>query len=674
MSILSAANLGQYFGTYDVFHGISASVPNDAKIGLVGPNGVGKTTLLRILAGIDTPTSGTVHRARDTRLGYLRQEAVDAFAERDNTVYGEMLTVFAALRAQAAQLQEMEARMADGDMTEALFDEYGAVQEAFDHAGGYEYEIRIAQVLEGLGFSAGEWDMPLGHLSGGQKTRALLARLLLETPDLLILDEPTNHLDVQAIEWLERALRAWKGALLVVSHDRYFLDNVVDHIWDMSRSGIEVYRGNYSAYVQHRQERWDYLEQTFEAEKARLEKELDFIRRNIEGQGVDIARGKLKRLSRELVAIQQLGFAGVQGKSWMETGVGGVRMMTVDEAARAIKGLERPVGRPPTLNMRLQAGGRSGTLVLRTRDLCVGYPGKPLFESADIVLERLECAALIGPNGAGKTTFLRTALGHLPPLAGEVTLGASLKVGYFAQAHDSLNPEQQVIEALLAERPGMAPAEARNYLASYLFRGDDVWKPVGALSGGERARLALALLALDGANFLVLDEPTNHLDIHAQEVLQAGLEGFGGTLLLVTHDRYLVDRLATQIWELRDGCLHVFRGPYQEFLAAREQAARRAKEAAAPAPAAPPPAAPKGAPAPAKPGKAARREAETLAALEARISATEAALAECERRLQTAGDAGHYTDLARLGHEYTATQAELDRLMAKWEALATVAV
>jgi ATP-binding cassette subfamily F protein 3 len=670
MSILSAANLGQYFGTYDVFHGISASVPNDAKIGLVGPNGVGKTTLLRILAGIDTPTSGSVHRAKGTRLGYLRQEAVDAFAERDNTVYGEMLTVFAALRAQAVQLQEMEARMAGGDMTEALFEEYGAVQEAFEHAGGYEYEIRIAQVLEGLGFSAAEWDMPLGHLSGGQKTRALLARLLLETPDLLILDEPTNHLDVQAIEWLERALRAWKGALLVVSHDRYFLDNVVDHIWEMSRTGIEVYRGNYSAYVQHRQERWDYLEQTFEAEKARLEKELDFIRRNIEGQGVDIARGKLKRLSRELVAIQQLGFAGVQGKSWMETGVGGVRMMTVDEAARAIKGLERPVGRPPTLNMRLQATGRSGTLVLRTRNLQVGYPGKPLFESADIVLERLECAALIGPNGAGKTTFLRTALGHLPPLDGEVTLGASLKVGYFAQAHDSLNPEQQVIEALLAERPGMTPGEARNYLAGYLFRGDDVWKPVGALSGGERARLALALLALDGANFLVLDEPTNHLDIHAQEVLQAGLESFGGTLLLVTHDRYLVDRLATQIWELRDGRLHVFRGTYQEFLAAREQAARRAKEAAPPAPPAPAPAAP----APARPGKAARREAETLAALEARISATEAALAECERHLQTAGDAGHYTDLARLGHEYTATQAELDRLMAEWEVLATVPV
>jgi ATP-binding cassette subfamily F protein 3 len=375
MSILSAANLGQYFGTYDVFHGISANIPNDAKIGLVGPNGVGKTTLLRILAGIDTPTSGSVHRAKGTRLGYLRQEAVDAFAERDNTVYGEMLTVFAALRAQAVQLQEMEARMAGGDMTEALFEEYGAVQEAFEHAGGYEYEIRIAQVLEGLGFSAAEWDMPLGHLSGGQKTRALLARLLLETPDLLILDEPTNHLDVQAIEWLERALRAWKGALLVVSHDRYFLDNVVDHIWEMSRTGIEVYRGNYSAYVQHRQERWDYLEQTFEAEKARLEKELDFIRRNIEGQGVDIARGKLKRLSRELVAIQQLGFAGVQGKSWMATGVGGVRMMTVDEAARAIKGLERPVGRPPTLNMRLQATGRSGTLVLRTRNLQVGYPG-----------------------------------------------------------------------------------------------------------------------------------------------------------------------------------------------------------------------------------------------------------------------------------------------------------
>jgi ATP-binding cassette subfamily F protein 3 len=573
MSILTASGLAQSLGATDVFTGISAGIPHAAKIGLVGPNGIGKTTLLRLLAGLDPPTRGTVHLAQGTRIGYLRQEAVEAFAGRTHTVYDEMLTDIAPVLAQAAALAALEAQMAAGDYSDTLLDTYGTLQEAFERGGGYEYEIRIRQVLEGVGFPSAQWALPLGHLSGGQKTRALLARLLLEAPDLLILDEPTNHLDVAAVEWLEHILRTWPGALLVVSHDRYFLDTVVDRIWELSRTGIEVYRGNYSAYVQQRQERWDHQQQVYEVERERMEKELDFIRQHLGTARNDIAVGKLRRLGRLLVAIEYLGLIGALSTRWLDTGLSSPNLLTPDEVSRRIKALKPPATRPPTINMRLQPEQRGGNIILRTTNLLIGYPATPLFTADPLTLTRRECAALIGPNGSGKTTFLRTLLGQIAPLAGTVQLGATLKVGYFAQTHDALNPTHRVIDALLAHRE-MPIAAARTYLAQYLFRGDEVWNPVGGLSGGERGRLALAILALDGANLLLLDEPTNHLDLPAQEVLQAGLEQFEGTLLLVSHDRYLVDRLATQVWELRDGRLHVFQGTYQAFLAARRSRTR----------------------------------------------------------------------------------------------------
>ena len=555
--------------------GYSFTIPQDARIGLVGPNGIGKTTLLQILAGVVKPDTGTVHLASGRRLGYLRQEAVEAFAARDHSVYAEMLTVFAPLLARSEALRQMEARMAAGDHGDEIVSEYGHTLEAFEQGGGYEYEARIERVLEGLGFQKAQWEMLIPHLSGGQKTRALLARLLLEAPDLLILDEPTNHLDVEAIEWLESTLLTWEGALLVVSHDRYFLDRVADRIWEMSRTGIEIYRGNYTAYLGQRQERWTRREQTFLAEKERLEKEVELIKRYIAWRKFDEARGKLKRLSRELAAIAELGLEGVQGKSWSETGLGGISALTPDEAMQRIRAIPRPISRPPEISMRLKSVARSGAIVLRATDVEAGYPGNPLFTADPIELHRGDCAALIGPNGAGKTTFLRTILGTLAPLGGSVALGSNLHVGYFAQAHEALDPEKTVLDTLLARN--LLPAEARNHLAQYLFRGDDVFKPVRALSGGERGRLALSLLALEGANFLLLDEPTNHLDIPAQETLQEGLERFEGTLLLVSHDRYLVSRLATQIWEIRQGRLHVFKGTYQEMLAVREreEAARK---------------------------------------------------------------------------------------------------
>jgi ATP-binding cassette, subfamily F, member 3 len=672
MAVLTAHNVSQSFGALDLFSGVSVSIPNDGKIGLVGPNGIGKTTLLLILAGLARPASGEVHVARHASIAYLPQEAEKAFAGHDNTIYEEMLAVFADLRAQEAALRAMEQEMASDDFSDELFDRYSRAQERFELAGGYEYEIRIGQVLTGLGFPKNKWQLSLQHLSGGQKTRVLLARLLLERPDLLMLDEPTNHLDVQAMEWLEGTLRGWDGAVLLVSHDRYFLDRVANSIWEMGRDKIETYRGNYSAYTQQRQERWERRRQEFDAFKARMEKELDYIRRNIASQRTQMAKGKLKRISRELKAVHAGGLQAVQGKQWSriaaELDISGDDWGVADAAA-AIKELRPPSGRPPQLNLALRAAVRSGNIVLRARDLLIGFPGTPLFRADDLELRRQECAALIGPNGSGKTTFLRTILGEIPPLEGEVQLGASLHVGYFAQAHSQLNPELTVLDELL-QRRDMHVSEARNYLAQYLFRGDDVFKPVKALSGGERGRLALALLALEDANFLLLDEPTNHLDIPAQEVLQAVLEQFQGTILLVSHDRYLVDRLATQVWELREEeGLYVFPGPYREFVAARE-ASPPSEEAAAAAAESGQEEQQAGDGPSALSKNEQRRLRERIQKLEAEITAAEARVEDVSAALQRASAAEDVGKIQSLSIEYASTVRRLEELIEAWEELA----
>jgi len=591
MSILTSEALGLSFGAFDLFKGISVRIAGDGKIGLIGPNGIGKTSLLLILAGMNAPTTGEVHVARGRRIGYLRQEAVEAFAARDNTVCEEMRTVFWALEKEQSCLHTMEEAMASGDHSGDLLERYGAALEAFEHAGGYDYELRIQRTLQGLGLGE-HHDTPLNHLSGGQKTRALLARLLLEKPDLLILDEPTNHLDSEALEWLERTLRDWEGALLVVSHDRYFLDSVVNTIWEMSRSGIEVYSGNYSAYLKQRQERWEREQQVYEEEKARLQKEVDYVQRNIVRASTNAqAVGRLRRLSRDLAVVEAFGVNGLRnGKNWSELGLTNPGPMGVVDAIRAVNALPAPNRRPPRLSLRLHATHISGNLVLRARNLDVGYPGNRLFRIQELELRRGECAALLGPNGSGKTTFIKTLLGELSALDGQLLPGASLKIGYFAQAHDGLDTQNTVLQELqhhALETIGrdLLDGPARSHLAQFGFRGEDVFKPVDVLSGGERARLALAILALKGANFLLLDEPTNHLDIPAQEALQEVLESYPGTILLVSHDRYLVNRLATQIWELHGGRLSVFKGSYHEYLARRT---------AGPAlPAAPPPASPR---------------------------------------------------------------------------------
>jgi ATP-binding cassette subfamily F protein 3 len=478
------------------------------------------------------------------------------------------------------------------------------------------------------------------------------------------LDEPTNHLDVEAIEWLEGMLRIWSGAILVVSHDRYFLDTVIDTVWEMGSNLIETYRGNYSAYVQQRLERWERREGEFKTFKERIAKELDFVRRNIASQNTAMAKGKLKRLGRQIKAVELLGVEALNSKSWSRLGVGSADW-DVATATQHFRELKSPSTRPPRLGLDLKASHRSGRIILRTKDLIVGYPGKSLFTTDNLELHRLECAALIGPNGTGKTSFLRTILGENEPLSGEIKLGASLKVGYFAQAHELLDPEKQVIDELMRHHP-MLISEARSYLGRYLFSGDDAYKLISSLSGGERGRLAMAILALEGANFLLLDEPTNHLDIPAQELLQEVLEHFKGTILLVTHDRYLVDRLATQIWNLDEQRLHVFNGSYREYIAARERQDEQAKELKSQTKSVKQKRA--------RPSRTSKNEAAKkaarLAELEVDIASHEATLEELALKLQKINQSETFDKIQSISIEYSAVQSRLEELMLEWEKLA----
>ena len=685
MSLITATNLSKSFGPNDIFSGLSFAVPHGARMALVGPNGVGKTTLLRILVGVEEASGGTVSRAKNLRTGYLPQEA--EFEMSGGTVWDVCLDCFADLLARQAELERLEAEMSAPEKREQALVRYGSLQQEFERRGGYTFQTRIKQVLTGLGFSSGDFHLPLEHLSGGQRTRAYLARLLLSDPDILLLDEPTNHLDIAAVEWLEGYLSQWDGAAVLVSHDRYFLDKVANGILEMTPAGVETYRGNYSAYVAQRQERWERRHAVFDSEKEKLLKEVEYIKKNISGQNVSQAKGRLRRLTRLVQAIEQVGVEAVLSKSWLKLSdavTTTVSPFGVEEAERRVRSLHLPDHRPPRLKLNLRADQRSGELVIRTRGLRIGYPGRLLFDAPDIELRRGECAALIGPNGAGKTTFIKTALGQVEPLSGEVLLGASLQIGYFAQAHEGLNPANTLIQEIETVAPNMLLAEARHYLGRYLFSGDDVFKKVKVLSGGERGRLALAKLSLQDTNLLLLDEPTNHLDIPSQEILQEVLDEYGGTILLVTHDRYLIDALATQIWEIASQTsevsarrprkekgtetsevLQVFKGTYSQMKAERERLeALRAAEAESSA---------RGAESRLKSRrvpdstKEARRRVARLQELENEIAALESELGEIGHKLEN--PPADTALVRKWGNAYATLQKEMDGLLSEWEGL-----
>jgi ATP-binding cassette subfamily F protein 3 len=635
MSLLTTHNLSKYFGPDEIFSGVTVEIPHGARIALVGPNGAGKTTLLNILIGQETPTEGAVHIARNTRIGFLPQRP-EMFG--DLTVWEEALTAFTDLRQMEAELAELEEALADPARHDTAFPVYGELQERFEHLGGYSYEQRIRTVLHGVGFLPEDYQTPIARLSGGQKTRALLARLLLEAPDLLVLDEPTNHLDIAAVEWLESYLNEFPGAVLAVSHDRYFMDATARAVWEMDFGVVETYRGNYSHYARQREDRHARMLKEYEAQQEFLAKEEDYIRRNMAGQNTRQAKGRLKRLER----LKKEG------------------------------GVVRRPRQRQKMRLRMSATFRSGDKVVSTRSLDVGYADAqaPLFRAPDITLWRTEVAALIGPNGAGKTTFLKTILGQIPPLSGEVKIGAAVKIGYFAQAHELLDPKKTVLEEIQLVKE-MPLSQARNYLALFLFQEDDVFRKVETLSGGERGRVALAKLALAGANFLLLDEPTNHLDIASQEILQNVLADFEGTILLVSHDRYLIDALATQIWAIEPGKLTVFEGTYKEYVAARTPP--QANEVR------PPPHVWEGekkSPGAAngssekKHGLSPYKLQKRVAELESYIHELEAHLEDLTRAMASAGAESAAARVSTLGAEYMQTEADLQAALEEWAALA----
>ena len=404
MALVNGHNLAYAYGANDIFTNISVSIPHGARIALVGPNGSGKTTLLRLLAGRETPDDGKLAFARGLEIGYLPQEATHAMTG-SGPLWDEMLSAVADVIAMEDRLEAMAHTLADRPDDEELLSQYGEAQARFEAAGGFDYALRIKQVLRGLGFDEDDFERPVEQLSGGQRTRALLARLLLENSDLLILDEPTNHLDIRAIEWLEGWLRDYDGALLVVSHDRYFMDRVVNNIWEMNFGRLETFRGNYSHYLQQREERWEFADKIYERERDRLLKEIEFIKRNMGSRGTTQAHGRLKRLSRQLMAIQEVGLVNaVNATSWLQLDVGSVRPFSVEEAERRVRSLPRPQKPKRALGLEMRAAKRSGDKVIETEGLVVGYhdDGIPLFEVPDITLYRGETAALIGPNGAGK--------------------------------------------------------------------------------------------------------------------------------------------------------------------------------------------------------------------------------------------------------------------------------
>ena len=618
MSIVTTNKLAKSYGAQDVFWDVSLRIARGDKIALVGRNGTGKTTLLRIIASLDTPTAGRVYRARNLRIAYLPQEA-DLPSQR--TLYDEMLTVFADLRAQQAELRRLEQQMADPTQREEAMQRYGEALQAFELAGGYRYESKIKMVLAGLGFPQEEQHQPLSILSGGQKTRALLAKLLLSEPDLLLLDEPTNHLDLAATQWLEEYLANWKGSLVVVAHDRYFLDKVVGRVWELAFGRLEDYAGNYSQYTTLRVERMERRLAEYEAQQKHIEKTEDFIRRYMAGQRTREAQGRQKRLDR-------------------------------------LPRLERP-REAKKISLSIKTDLRGGDLVLVTEHLAIGYqPGAPLFTCPDLCLRRGQRAALLGPNGSGKTTFLKTVIGQVSPLDGLVQIGQNVKFGYLAQAHESLDNEKTVLDELLAVH-NLPLEKARGFLGRFLFSGDDVFKLVGDLSGGERSRVALAKLTLEGANFLLLDEPTIHLDIASQEILEEVLADFNGTILLVSHDRYLINALTTQVWAIEDGELRVYDGNYSDYEKQRskEQGARskeqekrdKKREARSRRPEAR--------------GKKQEARAEEL---EEDIAALEAQLAALGEELVAASVAQDVEGLQELGLEYQRVDEELQRLLAQW--------
>lgn len=638
MPVVSFSQVGKSFGAERIFANVSFQIDEHDRIGLVGPNGAGKSTLLNILAGYEQPDEGVVSIARNTRIGYLAQMAD---FDPQNTLREEMLMVFAQLKQWEEELQILAQQMAEQqkeEQHEQLLTRYAELQMRHEHAGGYTYENRVDQVLDGLGFTREQQNAPVTNLSGGQQTRASLGKLLLQDIDLLLLDEPTNHLDLGSLEWLEEYLTSWKGALVVVAHDRYFLDAVVTRTIELAFGRIEEYSGNYTKYLGLREERMERRMREYEAQQAYIAHTEEFIRRYKAGQRSREARGRQTLLNR-------------------------------------MERVERPQDLPE-LHFEFTPVKDSGLVVLSTQKLEAGYrttyrDGQLINEPTVLVhvgeqeIVRGDHVGLIGPNGAGKTTLLRTLIDELPPLRGQALLGHNVRIGYYSQTHEGLNMDSTVLDEIHSVTT-LSEEGARGFLGRFLFSGDDVFKPISALSGGERSRVALAKLTLQGSNFLVLDEPTNHLDLASRQFLEEVLSEFEGTLLFVSHDRYFIDRLATKVWAIEDGSLTAYLGNYTEYRTRHQKVVqqttvpvKKAAEVVA-----------KTSTNRANGRKGAKIKVRTVEDVERDIERAEAQVKSIEEALAQAAYQADAAQLTQLTVEYEQTKVHVDELMAEWEQLA----
>lgn len=529
MIILQANKIERSFAGEVLFDNVSLQVDERDRIALVGKNGAGKSTLLKILVGEEEPTSGEINKKRDLSLSYLAQ---DSRFESSNTIYDEMLHVFDDLRKTEKALRQMELEMGEktGADLEKLMQDYDRLSEEFRQAGGFTYEADIRAILNGFKFDESMWQMKIEELSGGQNTRLALAKMLLEKPNLLVLDEPTNHLDIETIAWLENYLVNYSGALLIVSHDRYFLDKVATVTVDLTKHSLDRYVGNYSSFVEQKEQKLLTEAKNYEKQQKEIAALEDFVNRNL------VRASTTKRAQSRRKQLEKM------------------------------ERLDKPEAGTKSAHMTFHSDKTSGNVVLTVEEAAVGYDDQILSEPINLDIRKMNAVAIVGPNGIGKSTLIKSIVGQIPFIKGEARFGANVEVGYYDQTQSKLTPHNSVLDELWNDFKLTPEVEIRNRLGAFLFSGDDVKKTVGMLSGGERARLLLAKLSMENNNFLILDEPTNHLDIDSKEVLENALIDFDGTLLFVSHDRYFINRVATQVLELSEEGSTLYLGDYDYYL------------------------------------------------------------------------------------------------------------
>ncbi|PQF22263.1 ABC-F family ATP-binding cassette domain-containing protein [Enterococcus mundtii] len=536
MILLQANQIARHFGAEILFENIHLEIQTGARIALVGRNGAGKSTLLKIIAGIEAPDLGNIAKNKTATLGYLAQ---DTGLDSTETVWNEMLKAFEDVRLMEQRMRDLEVFISEGTPDtpayQSFLKEYDKLQHDFSDKNGYSYENEIRSVLHGFKFDPSFYEQRIDTLSGGQKTRLALARMLLQHPDILILDEPTNHLDIETLAWLENYLQSYTGALLIVSHDRYFLDKVATEVYELSRKKMRHYKGNYSKYLDMKAEQLASDWKAYEKQQTEINKLEDFVARNL------VRASTTKRAQSRRKALEKM------------------------------ERLDRPQGDEKQAHFLFNVAKPSGNVVLQVEDAAIGYDGTVLSEPINLDIRRQEAIALVGPNGIGKSTLLKSIIQQLPFIRGKETLGTNVSIGYYDQGQAELHTNKTILAELWDEHPTVPEKDIRSILGAFLFSGEDVEKTIPLLSGGEKARVALAKLAMNQENFLILDEPTNHLDIDNKEVLENALIDYEGTLLFVSHDRYFINRIATKVIELSENGSKVYLGDYDYYLEKKKE-------------------------------------------------------------------------------------------------------